>query len=79
MFLKADERLLSGVGHLREVVLGRAASVMYGSSAISGALVLSRVDYTVEVLLLFMIISIYYIYITSMINCLLIMLHVLYK
>jgi hypothetical protein len=39
---------------------------------------ISRVDHTIKLLLLLMIISLY-IYITSMINCHLIMLHVLYK
>jgi hypothetical protein len=41
--------------------------------------IISQVDHKVKLLLLFMIISIYYIYIISMINCYLIMLHVLYK
>jgi hypothetical protein len=42
--------------------------------------VISRVDHTIELLLLLIIISVnYIIYITSRINCHLIMLHVLYK
>jgi hypothetical protein len=42
--------------------------------------VISRVDHTIELLLLLIIISVYYIiYITSRINCHLIMLYVLYK
>jgi hypothetical protein len=41
--------------------------------------IISQVDHEVKLLLLFMIISRYYIYIIYMINCYLIMLHMLYK